>query len=154
MLVIKPGRIPFGAYEIAMSEMFVPYHDYDENWFYRAYFDMGEYGFGNTASPLQGDDCPAHAVFQDVVLHASDGSPYVAPKRICIFEHNPGYPIWRHYEALYEGIPGLDIHQARKNTELVVRMVAVIGNYDYFQDYVSARTVSCVSGSFRPALML
>ena len=58
------------AYEIAMSEMFVPYHDYDENWFYSAYFDMGEYGFGNTATPLQGDDCPAHAVFQDVTLHA------------------------------------------------------------------------------------
>ena len=124
------------AYEIAMSEMFVPYHDYDENWFYRAYFDMGEYGFGNTASPLQDNDCPAHAVFQDVILHASDGSPFVAPNRICVFEHDPGYPIWRHYEGLYEGIPGLDIHQARKNTELVVRMVAVIGNYDYFQDYV------------------
>ena len=124
------------AYEIAMSEMFVPYHDYDENWFYRAYFDMGEYGFGNTASPLQGDDCPTHAVFQDVIIHAADGSPIVAPNRICIFEHDPGYPIWRHYEGLYEGIPGLDIHQARKNTELVVRMVAVIGNYDYFQDYV------------------
>ena len=124
------------AYEIAMSEMFVPYHDYDENWFYRAYFDMGEYGFGNTASPLQGNDCPAHAVFQDVILHASDGSPFVAPNRICVFEHDPGYPIWRHYEGLYEGIPGLDIHQARKNTELVVRMVSVIGNYDYFQDYV------------------
>jgi primary-amine oxidase len=124
------------AYEIAMSEMFVPYHDFDENWFYRAYFDMGEYGFGNTASPLQDDDCPAHAVFQDVTIHASDGSPFVAPNRICIFEHDPGYPIWRHYEALYEGIPGLDIHQARTNTELVVRMVAVIGNYDYFQDYV------------------
>ena len=65
-----------------------------------------------------------------------NGAPYEAPRRVCIFEHDPGYPIWRHYEALYEGIPGMDIHQARHATELVVRMVATIGNYDYFQDYV------------------
>lgn len=124
------------AYEIAMSEMFVPYHDNDEHWFYRAYFDMGEYGFGNTATPLHGADCPPHAVFQDVTLHLSNGAPYKAPRRVCIFEHDPGYPAWRHYEAFYEGIPGMDIHQARHATELVVRMVATIGNYDYFQDYV------------------
>lgn len=124
------------AYEIAMSEMFVPYHDPDDHWFYRAYFDMGEYGFGNLATELKGADCPAHAVFQDVTLHLSDGSPFKAPRRVCIFEHDPGYPAWRHHESLFDAIPGIDNHQSRTATELVVRMVAVIGNYDYFQDYV------------------
>ena len=42
------------AYEIAMSEMFVPYQDPDPHWFYRAYFDMGEFGFGNMATELKG----------------------------------------------------------------------------------------------------
>jgi primary-amine oxidase len=124
------------AYEIAMSEMFVPYYDNDPNWYYRAYFDMGEYGFGNLSTPLRGTDCPSGAVYQSVMLHLPDGTPFKADNRICIFEHDPGHPSWRHYEALYEGIPGMAVHQSRRATELVVRMVATIGNYDYFQDYV------------------
>ena len=82
------------AYEIAMSEMFVPYYDTDAHWFYRAYFDMGEYGLGNMATELKGSDCPSHAEFQNVVLHSADGTPKDVPNRICIFEHDPGYPIW------------------------------------------------------------
>lgn len=124
------------AYEIAMSEMFVPYQDPDMHWFYRAYFDMGEYGFGNMATELKGNDCPANAVYQDVVLHTGAGEPVVAPNRICIFEFDPGYPSWRHNESLLEDLPGLTTHNSRRATNLVVRMVAVIGNYDYFQDYV------------------
>ena len=124
------------AYEIAMSEMFVPYQDPDTHWFYRAYFDMGEYGFGNMATELKGNDCPANAVYQDVVLHTGAGEPVVAPNRICIFEFDPGYPSWRHNESLLEDLPGLTVHNSRRATNLVVRMVAVIGNYDYFQDYV------------------
>ena len=124
------------AYEIAMSEMFVPYHDNDPNWFYRAYFDMGEYGFGNMATPLQQADCPPHADYLNVTLHGVDGTPFEAANRICIFEHDPGHPAWRHDEPVLAGIPGLEPHQSRRATELVVRMVATIGNYDYFQDYV------------------
>ena len=127
------------AYEIAMSEMFVPYYDTDAHWFYRAYFDMGEYGLGNMATELKGSDCPSHAEFQSVVLHSADGTPKDVPHRICIFEHDPGYPIWRHHESLYDGVPGMENHQSRSATELVVRMVATIGNYDYFQDYVFAQ---------------
>ncbi len=133
---LTPNGFRSVAYEIAMSEMFVPYFDTDPHWFYRAYFDMGEYGLGNMATELKGSDCPAHAVFQDVTLHNSVGTAIEAPNRICLFEHDPGYPIWRHHESLYDGIPGMNNHQSRTATELVVRMVATIGNYDYFQDYV------------------
>ena len=124
------------AYEIAMSEMFVPYQDPDQHWFYRAYFDMGEYGFGNMASELKGHDCPSNATFQSVVLHTAVGEPFTAPNRICIFEFDPGYPSWRHYESLYAGVPGIETHHSRRATHLVVRMAATIGNYDYFQDYI------------------
>ncbi|MDB2660667.1 hypothetical protein N9Z36_03810 [Luminiphilus sp.] len=124
------------AYEIAMSEMFVPYQDPDTHWFYRAYFDMGEYGFGNMATALKGNDCPPNAVFQNVVLHTAAGEPFVAENRVCIFEFDPGYPSWRHHESLYDEVPAMERHNSRRATNLVVRMVAVIGNYDYFQDYV------------------
>lgn len=124
------------AYEIAMSEMFVPYQDPDAHWFYRAYFDMGEYGFGNMATELKGSDCPSTAVYQDVVLHTANGDPFTAENRICIFEFDPGYPSWRHHESMYNEVPGIVKHNSRPATNLVVRMVAVIGNYDYFQDYI------------------
>lgn len=124
------------AYEVAMSEMFVPYHDSDPNWFYRAYFDMGEYGFGNMATELQKADCPPHAHYMNVDMHAADGTPVQLNNRICIFEHDPGHPIWRHDEPLLAIVPGLETHQSRHAAELVVRMVATIGNYDYYQDYV------------------
>ena len=87
------------AYEIAMSEMFVPYQDPDAHWFYRAYFDMGEYGFGNMATELKGNDCPPTAVYQDVVLHTASGEAFTAENRVCIFEFDPGYPSWRHHES-------------------------------------------------------
>ena len=124
------------AYEIAMSEMFVPYQDPDPHWFYRAYFDMGEFGFGNMATELKGSDCPANAVYQDAVFVSGEGEPFSAPNRICIFETDPGYPVWRHHEGLFDDVPGIAPHQSRPSTHLVVRMVATIGNYDYFQDYV------------------
>ena len=124
------------AYEIAMAEMFVPYQDKDPNWFYRTYFDMGEFGLGNMSTGLQENDCPSHALFQDAITHTADGQAFEMENRYCIFEHDPGYPIWRHHESLYDGIPGMSPHQSRTNTELIVRMVATIGNYDYFQDYV------------------
>jgi primary-amine oxidase len=124
------------AYEIAMSEMFVPYHDNDPNWFYRTYLDMGDYGFGNLSTELQKADCPAHALFLNADLHLPDGTPMQAENRICIFEHDPGYPIWRHDEPLLPSVPGLETHQSRRATELVVSMVSTIGNYDYYQDYV------------------
>jgi primary-amine oxidase len=124
------------AYEIAMAEMFVPYQDSDPNWFYRTYFDMGEFGLCNMSTALQENDCPSHALFQDVTAHTAGGQAAKMENRYCIFEHDPGYPIWRHHESLYDGIPGMSPHQSRSNTELIVRMVATIGNYDYFQDYV------------------
>ena len=136
MGVVSGNRFRPIAYEIAMSEMFVPYQDPDTHWFYRAYFDMGEYGFGNMATELKGNDCPANAIFQDVVLHNGAGEAFTASKRVCIFEDDPGYPSWRHHESLFDEVPGMEIHNSRRATNLVVRMIAVIGNYDYFQDFI------------------
>ena len=124
------------AYELGMSEMVVPYQDPTNGWFFRSYFDMGEYGFGNSATELKGADCPDRASYLDVTLHNAMGQPYIAEDRICVFEHDPELPIWRHAEPILEGIPLLEPHESRTHTQLIVRMAATIGNYDYFQDYI------------------
>ncbi|MGF1475792.1 MAG: primary-amine oxidase [Geminicoccaceae bacterium] len=118
-------------YQASLSEMFVPYMDPAQGWFYKTYFDAGEYGFGMFATPLvKGVDCPAHATFIDGVLAFDDAEPVPYPQALCIFERPTMGPAWRHSEFLnetYEGRPGRN---------LVVRMAAAIGNYDYIYDWV------------------
>ena len=47
-----------------------------------------------------------------------------------MFERNTGDPIWRHHEVLNQ------TYEGRPNVELVVRMAAAIGNYDYLFDWI------------------
>jgi primary-amine oxidase len=118
-------------YQAYMSEMFVPYMDADYGWYSRTYFDMGEYGLGLLATPLKaGIDCPSYATLLNATVNDDTGEPDERPNSICIFERNTGDPAWRHYEMTnqtYEGRPGV---------ELVVRMAAQLGNYDYLIDWV------------------
>src|SRR5690606_23948179 len=49
-------------YQLAVSEMYVPYMDPASTWSWKAYMDVGEYGFGLLSSSLRvGVDCPASA---------------------------------------------------------------------------------------------
>jgi primary-amine oxidase len=118
-------------YEGYLSEMFVPYMAADYGWYSRTFFDTGEYGSGLMASPLKpGIDCPTTARFLPTILNDDKGEPFATPNALCIFERSLGEPAWRHAEVVnqtYEGRPA---------TELVVRMAAQIGNYDYLFDWV------------------
>jgi primary-amine oxidase len=118
-------------YQGYLSEMFVPYMDAEYGWQTRTYFDTGEYGAGVSASPLQaGVDCPTTASFLPAVFGTDRGEPFTTPNALCVFERSSGEPIWRHYEGLNQSYEG------RANVELVVRMAAAIGNYDYLFDWV------------------
>ncbi|MBR0751975.1 tyramine oxidase [Bradyrhizobium jicamae] len=122
------------AYQLAASEMFVPYMDPMQTWAFRAYMDIGEYGFGVLASELRpGEDCPANAHFLDLAISDTKGAPVISRGAVCIFERPTGDPIWRHSELLNNTAEG------RPNNELVVRMAPVVGNYDYIVDYVFDR---------------
>ncbi|MCB4822186.1 copper amine oxidase [Roseicella aerolata] len=125
------GRDRMVLYRGHASEMFVPYMDASEAWYFRSYMDIGEYGFGGLSSALQaGSDCPAHAAFLDATLPADDGTPLDLPGVLCVFERNTGNPAWRHAEIVDQ------THEGRPEVELVVRSIPTIGNYDYVVDWV------------------
>lgn len=118
-------------YEGHLSEIFVPYQDPTEGWYYRNYMDAGDYGFGTFGSPLvPGADCPASAIYLSPVMANVAGGADVQDKRICIFERAPGEPAWRHYDFITLAV------ESRPATELVVRYIAAVGNYDYVLDWV------------------
>ncbi|KAI8550947.1 hypothetical protein RHMOL_Rhmol06G0146200 [Rhododendron molle] len=116
-----------------ISELFVPYMDPTEEWYYKTFFDLGEFGFGQSAVSLEPlADCPAHAVFMDGYYAGQHGKPVKISNVFCIFEQHAGNVIWRHTET---GIPGEVIREVRAEVSLVVRMVSTIGNYDYIVDW-------------------
>jgi primary-amine oxidase len=128
-------------YQGAVSELFVPYMDPDTMWYSRTFLDAGEYGFGASATPLaSGADCPVTGLFLDANVPDDFGNAFTIPNAICIFERNVGDPAWRHFEfdSGFEGRPAV---------ELVVRMGAAIGNYDYFIDWVFTQ-----DGRIRPRI--
>jgi primary-amine oxidase len=119
------------AYQMNVSEMFVPYMDPDTTWSYRTFIDAGEFGLGTLISPLEPDvDCPLHAQFIDMTLPNETGEAYVAPRMVCVFERATGDPAWRHYSSGARAVDGV------QQVELVVRHIPTVGNYDYIIDYV------------------
>ncbi|NER81844.1 MAG: primary-amine oxidase [Leptolyngbya sp. SIO1D8] len=117
-------------YEGSLSELFVPYQSTDPNWYFRTYMDAGEYGAGKLTVPLEHDrDCPSTAVYLDAVFTDDRGQPYVQEDAACIFERYAGDPVWRHYNFAN------DQSTSRRDRELVVRFITVIGNYDYVFDW-------------------
>jgi primary-amine oxidase len=125
------------AYQMHLSEIFVPYMDPDQGWYWRTYMDSGEYGFGNLLSPLRkGVDCPSYARFLAVTVPQDDGGPMQIPNAICLFERSIGDPAWRHYETIGRSPQDPTPAVGRPASELVVRSAAAIGNYDYLIDYV------------------
>jgi primary-amine oxidase len=117
-------------YQGHLSEIFVPYQDPTEGWYYRNYMDEGDYGFGTMASALvPGADCPATAIYLSPVMSNVTGGADVLDKRICIFEIAPGEPAWRHYDFITGAL------ESRPAIELIVRYIATVGNYDYVLDW-------------------
>ncbi|KAI3971347.1 hypothetical protein MKX01_008191 [Papaver californicum] len=120
-------------YKGLTSELFVPYMDPTDAWYFKTYMDAGEYGFGLQAMPLDPlNDCPRYAQYMDGVFTASDGTPFIRSNMICVFESYAGDISWRHAES---PITGMEIREVRPKVTLVVRMAASVANYDYIVDW-------------------
>lgn len=125
------------AYQMNLSEVFVPYMDPDKGWYFRTYMDSGEYGFGNFLSALKrGTDCPAYAKYLSMTLSDDRGNPMELPDSVCVFERSIGDPVWRHFEIFAQSPDKQVPAEGRPATELVVRSASEVGNYDYLIDYI------------------
>ncbi|HJU65169.1 MAG TPA: hypothetical protein VJ596_05800, partial [Gemmatimonadaceae bacterium] len=104
--------------------MAVPYGDPDVNWRFRVSFDLGEYDFGWALRSLQpGGDVPRHATLLDAVMLSERGRTYTRPGVAALYERDGGL-LWRHDR------------EVRRSRELVLRSVALVGNYDYGLSWV------------------
>jgi primary-amine oxidase len=139
----KFRRVLYKGY---ISELFVPYQDPTEEFYFKTFFDSGEFGFGlSTVSLIPNRDCPSNAEFIDVYVHSDDGSPSLLKNAICVFEQY-GNIMWRHTES---GIPNEHIEESRTEVNLIVRTVVTVGNYDNVLDWEFK-----TSGSIKPAIAL
>jgi len=124
-------------YQGSISEMFVPYMDPGETWYFRAYLDVGEYGIGSSGVPLRpGKDCPENSALIDATFMNEGGKIYTKNGIACVFERVTGDAAWSHFEITQ----GASL--ARRHTELVVRFIVWLGNYDYVLDWIFTETGS------------
>ncbi len=125
------GRWRSVLYAGSLSELFVPYMDPDVGWYFRTYLDAGEYGLGKLAVELEQElDCPRNVQFFSAILADDWGDPYEKERVACLFERYAGDVAWRHYDAAAER------SKVQRSTELVLRSVSAVGNYDYTFDWI------------------
>lgn len=126
------------AHRLSLSEMVVPYGDTSQHWWWRAAFDVGEYGVGNLTTPLQpGTDLPANAQTMHACFARNDGTPMEIPHAIGVYERDGGI-IWKHSD------PFTGENRVRRARELVVTSITTVGNYDYGLSYVF-----CIDGTIK-----
>ncbi|XP_038874329.1 primary amine oxidase-like isoform X1 [Benincasa hispida] len=130
----ETGELRNVMYKGFSSELFVPYMDFDEHWYFKTFMDAGEYGLGLLSMPLVPlNDCPRNSYYMDAVFVDGDGKPYVQENIICVFERYAGDISWRHSDSLLPN--GEAPRESRQKVTLVARMTSTVGNYDYIIDW-------------------
>lgn len=118
-------------YELSVQEAMSVYSSVTPNLMLTKFLD-GSLGIGRSAYELvRGVDCPYSATYLDTVYFMDTGAPSLVKNSICVFEHDMGRPLRRHFSNIM-----LHRYGGLSNSALVFRTVTTIGNYDYLWDFV------------------
>lgn len=114
-------------YELSLQEAVAHYAGNDPIQSSTSFLDT-LYGLGADLSELvPGYDCPSYAIFLDSKHHRMERTQ-MNSRTVCIFEAPSDHPIQRHSRGSWV--------TSFTNSVLIVRSIAVIGNYDYLIDYI------------------
>ncbi|XP_068434403.1 primary amine oxidase, liver isozyme-like [Clinocottus analis] len=118
-------------YELSIQEAMSVYGSVSPNTMLTKFLD-GSLGIGKHAYELvKGVDCPNSATYIDTFHYLDTGVPRRLRNSICVFEHDTGRPLRRHFsEIIFNSYGGL------ANSALVFRTITAIGNYDYVWDFI------------------
>jgi len=119
------------VYELSVQEAVSVYGSMTPGSIITKFIDSG-IGIGRYAHELvRGVDCPHEAVYIDTYRYIDTAVPVRFRNSICIFEHNMGQPLRRHFSDFFHHSYG-----GLVNSALVVRTITAIENYDYMWDFV------------------
>lgn len=119
------------VYELSVQEAMSVYGSVTPGMIVTKFLDSS-IGIGRFAHELvRGIDCPYEATYVDTYRYIDTPAPVRFRNSICIFEHNMGRPLRRHFADFFHNNYG-----GMANSALVFRTITAIGNYDYIWDFI------------------
>ncbi|XP_071403066.1 retina-specific copper amine oxidase [Centroberyx affinis] len=119
------------AYELSVQEAMSVYGSVTPGMILTKFLDSS-IGIGRFAHELvRGVDCPYDATYIDTYRYIDVQAPVRFKNSICVFEHNTGQPLRRHFADFFHNSYG-----GMVNSALVFRTITAIGNYDYMWDFI------------------
>ncbi|MCJ8738996.1 hypothetical protein PDJAM_G00042060 [Pangasius djambal] len=118
-------------YELSVQEAMSVYGSITPGMMLTKFLDTS-IGIGRFAHELvRGVDCPYSATYIDVYRYIDINATQLFRNAICVFEHNLGRPLRRHFSDFFQNSYG-----GLTNSALYIRSITAIGNYDYIWDFI------------------
>lgn len=118
-------------YELSVQEAMSVYGSKTPGMILTKFLDSS-IGIGRFAHELvRGVDCPYGATYIDVYRYIDTNATQRFRNAICVFEHDVGRPLRRHFADFFHNSYG-----GLANSALYFRTITAIGNYDYIWDFI------------------
>ncbi|KAF5895105.1 primary amine oxidase, liver isozyme-like, partial [Clarias magur] len=118
-------------YELSVQEAMSVYGSITPGMMLTKFLDSS-IGVGRFAHELvRGVDCPYSATYVDVYRYIDVSDTQLFRNAICVFEHDVGRPLRRHFSDFFQNSYG-----GLTNSALYIRTITAIGNYDYIWDFI------------------